>query len=346
MGIFNSIAELLAGGQSFALALIVSRSGSAPRAAGARMVVREDSSIIGTIGGGILEAKVRDLAMEALRERKSMLKEFVFNADDAGWIGMICGGRVKVLVQFVDASQTQNLLLYREILATLRARKPAWLITEIPSGEAGLEPIAQWLVSNGAAYVGRPGDGTVEALTAGARAGRPQPIEHEDRSYLVESLRNEGVVYIFGAGHISRELASLTGLVGFQTVVLDDRPDFANRERFPDSDEVVVLDSFDRALAGLEINEDSYLVLVTRGHAHDKTLLRQALGTKAGYIGMIGSRTKRDSLYEALCREGFARDEFERVSSPIGLDIGAETPEEIAVSIVAELIRARAKRNR
>src|SRR5208283_5744396 len=166
MGIFNSIAELLAGGESFALALIVSRSGSAPRAAGTRMVVREDSSIIGTIGGGILEAKVRDLAMEALRDRKSMLKEFVFNPDDAGWIGMICGGRVKVLVQFVDASQTQNVLLYREILATLRARKPAWLITEILSGEAGLEPIAQWLVSNGAAYVGQPVDGTVEALTA------------------------------------------------------------------------------------------------------------------------------------------------------------------------------------
>jgi len=346
MGIFNSIAELLAGGESFALALIVSRSGSAPRAAGTRMVVREDTSIIGTIGGGILEAKVRDLAMEVLRERKSVLKEFVFNAEDAGRIGMICGGRVKVLIQFVDASQTQNLLLYQEILATLRARKPAWLITEIPSGEAGLEPSAQCLASNGAAYAGQLGGGTVEALTAGARAGRPQLIAHGDKSSLVESLRNEGVVYIFGAGHISRELASLTGLVGFQTVVLDDRPDFANRERFPGADEVVVLDSFDRALAGLEINEDSYLVLVTRGHAHDKVLLRQALGTKAGYIGMIGSRTKRDSLYDALCSEGFARDEFERVSSPIGLEIGAETPEEIAVSIVAELIRARAQRNR
>jgi xanthine dehydrogenase accessory factor len=346
MGIFNSIAELLGGGQNFALALIVSRSGSAPRAAGARMVVREDSSIIGTIGGGMLEAKVRDLAIAALRERNSVLKEFVFNAEDAAWMGMICGGQVKVLVQFVDASQTQNHLLYQEILATLRARKPAWLITEIPSGEEGPEPTAQWVVSNGAAHVGGLGGGTVEALTAAASAGRPQPIAHGEKSFLVESLRNDGVVYIFGAGHISRELASLTGLVGFHTVVLDDRADFANRERFPVADEVVVLDSFYQALAGLDINEGSYLVLVTRGHVHDKTLLRQALGTKAGYIGMIGSRTKRDSLYNALCSEGFARHEFERVSSPIGLDIGAETPEEIAVSIVAELIRARARRNR
>ncbi len=345
MGIFDSAAKLLAGGESFALALIVSRSGSAPRAAGTRMVVRKDASIIGTIGGGVLEAKVCDLAVEVLRERKSVLKEFLFTAEGAGRIGMICGGQVKVLVRFVDTSQTKNLLLYQEILTTLRARKPAWLITEMPSGD-GLESTEQCLVGNGAEYAGQLEDGTVEVLTSGVRAGQSELIANAEKSYFVESLRNEGVVYIFGAGHISRELASLTVRVGFETVVLDDRPDFANRERFPGADEVIVLDGFDRTLAGLEINEDSYLVIVTRGHAHDGTLLRQALGTKAGYIGMIGSRSKRDSLYDDLCREGFRRDEFERVCSPIGLDIAAETPEEIAVSIVAELIRARAQRNR
>ena len=135
------------------------------------------------------------------------------------------------------------------------------------------------------------------------------------------------------------------GMVGFQTVVLDDRQEFANRERFETADEVIVPSSFERAIDDLEINEQSYLVLVTRGHAHDKTLLRQALGTKAGYIGMIGSRRKRDAVYEALRKEGISPGEFDRVFSPIGLEIGAETPEEIAVSIVAELIRVRAAKN-
>jgi xanthine dehydrogenase accessory factor len=126
---------------------------------------------------------------------------------------------------------------------------------------------------------------------------------------------------------------------------LDDRQEFASRDRFKTADEIIVLNDFSGAMDELEINDDSYVVIVTRGHAHDKTLLAQALRTNAGYIGMIGSRSKRDAVYDALCKEGFSRDEFKRVYSPIGLDIGAETPAEIAVSILAELIKARAGKN-
>ncbi len=170
-------------------------------------------------------------------------------------------------------------------------------------------------------------------------------ISYQGKEYLVESLCHAGTVYIFGAGHVSQQLAPLATLVGFSTVVLDDRQEFANRERFPNVAEVIVLDSFQRALEGLEINADSYLVLVTRGHAHDHTVLRQALKTKAGYIGMIGSRRKRDAVYAAMAKEGFVQQDFDRVFSPIGLAIMAETPEEIAVSIVAELIQVRAEKN-
>jgi xanthine dehydrogenase accessory factor len=166
-------------------------------------------------------------------------------------------------------------------------------------------------------------------------------IQGEAR-FLVEPLGADGVVYIFGAGHISQKLAPLTRLVGFRTVVLDDRAEFANRERFPAVDDLLVLSSFDRAMARLSIHANSYLILVTRGHAHDKTLLGEALATRAGYIGMIGSRGKRDAVYRALEEEGFAAEAFQRVHSPIGLTIAAETPEEIAVSITAELIAVRA----
>ncbi len=346
MGIFYSIAELLTGGESLALATIVSRSGSAPRSVGSRMVVRRDGAIVGTIGGGILEARVQELAREVLGHEKSVLKKYVLTAQDASQMGMVCGGVVQVLVQFLDVSRPGHLELYREIVAALKARRRAWLITELPSGFDVPEPTTQFLIKSDATTVGDLDYQAVLALTTQTSASQPELISYREKQYLVESLGHEGIVYIFGAGHVSQQLARLTGMVGFSTVVLDDRQEFANRERFPNAEEVIVLDSFQRALEGLEINADSYLVLVTRGHAHDQTVLRQALATKAGYIGMIGSRRKRDAIYDALVQEGFTRQDLQRVFSPIGLAIGAETPEEIAVSIVSELIQVRADKNR
>jgi xanthine dehydrogenase accessory factor len=346
MDVFKRISELLEGGESFALAVIVSRSGSAPRNVGARMVVRKDGSIVGTIGGGILEATVMDIAKTVFIDKMPVFRKFVFTAEDAERIGMICGGEVEVLVHFVEYSKPSDVRFYQEILATIRSRKRGWIITELPSTtDAGEAPV-QHLVRGGTTVAGSMDDGTLRTLTAQVGASQAKVAAHGDRRFLVESLCSEGTVYIFGAGHVSQKLATLTGFAGFQTVVLDDRQEFANRELFATADQIVVLDSFARAMEGLEINEDSYLVLVTRGHMHDKTVLGQALRTRAGYIGMIGSRKKRDAVYEELSVEGFPRHEFGRVYSPIGLDIGAETPEEIAVSIVAELIRARAGRSR
>jgi xanthine dehydrogenase accessory factor len=126
-------------------------------------------------------------------------------------------------------------------------------------------------------------------------------------------------------------------------VILDDREEFANRELLGSADEILVLKAFDEAMKDLKIDQESYLVIVTHGHAHDKTVLEQALRTHAGYTGMIGSRKKRDATYEVLAREGFSKQDLARVHSPLRLNIDAETPEEIAVSIVAELIQARAR---
>jgi xanthine dehydrogenase accessory factor len=224
------------------------------------------------------------------------------------------------------------------------SRGRAWLVTRIPGRDGTV-------VSLGMGALGGD-DGVRGALDAGLTrevvsrfAGRqPDIVEWQGESFLVEPLGREGCVVIFGAGHVSQALAPLARGVGFRTVVCDDREEFANRDRFPSADEVLVLDSFEDPLNGVEIGEESYLVIVTRGHAHDQTVLGRALATTAGYIGMIGSRRKRDAIYGALMEEGFTRADLERVCSPIGLDIGAETPEEIAVSIVAELIQARARR--
>jgi xanthine dehydrogenase accessory factor len=158
---------------------------------------------------------------------------------------------------------------------------------------------------------------------------------------FVEPVMSEPVLYVFGGGHVSRQIVPLASLVGFQVVVIDDRADFVHAEHFPGAREICQL-PFEGVMTRLPVHELSYLVIVTRGHVHDKNVLAQALKTTAGYIGMIGSRRKRNIVYKKLIGEGFTQKDLSRVHSPIGLNIGAETPEEIAVSIVAQLIKVRA----
>jgi xanthine dehydrogenase accessory factor len=184
----------------------------------------------------------------------------------------------------------------------------------------------------------------LEKLTAGPAKITLHAEAFGRQRFLVEPLRSGGTVYIFGAGHVSQKIAPLSEGVGFKTVVLDDRADYANRNRFPGSIEIMVIDSF-RALPKLAIDDDSYLVIVSRGHLYDKDILEQVLRTKAAYIGMIGSRRKRDLVYEEIVSHGFSREELDRVHAPIGTNIGAETPEELGISIVGELIQARAEKH-
>lgn len=342
MEIFDSIVELLTQRESVVLTTIISRSGSAPRAVGARMIVRGDGSIRGTVGGGILEARVQQLAENTFEHRGAIVRDFVLTAEDAEQMGMICGGRLRVLIQYVDGGDPAHLAFYREVAAAFELGQRAWLMTEIPAGETARNGLAQCLCrSDGTRFfAGRHRDASIPSPLEGAR--EPQVVTQGESRFLVEPLCHEGAAFIFGAGHIAHKLAPLTRLVGFRTVVLDDRAEFANRERFVSADDIVVLSSFENAMADLAIDENSYIVIVTRGHAHDTTLLGQALATRAGYVGMIGSRRKCNAVYHALEKEGVAAEAFERVHAPIGLAIAAETPEEIAVSITAELIAVRA----
>ncbi len=174
------------------------------------------------------------------------------------------------------------------------------------------------------------------------RKPRILALSHEDASMeiLLEPVFCEPTVYIFGGGHVSEQVAPLAKNVHFKVVVIDDREIFANRERFPEADEVIVSE-FEKCFDRLSIDESSYLVIVTRGHLYDGIVLEQALKSKARYIGMIGSRKKIGTLYQSLTAKGIAKEALGRVHAPIGIEINSETPEEIAVSIVAELIKVR-----
>jgi xanthine dehydrogenase accessory factor len=337
---------LLEKGQGFALATVVEQNRSAPRSAGARMVVTRDGAVIGTVGGGALEAKVQKVAVEVLNNRKAEVIFFNLTAGDSSGMGMICGGDARVLVDYVDPGDPVCLTLYRELAAALERGDRAWLVTLLPSDEE-VRPGRTFLVRDNGTTAGIPGDvaeGLRDLLAEVRGCGAFTYLER--RRAVIDPTVNRWTALIFGAGHVGKSLVPVLSSVEFRTVILDDRQEFVNRERFGLADQIVHLDSFEEAFKGVTVDERSYIIILTRGHLHDRTVLRQALRTKAAYIGMIGSRTKRDLTYQALLDEGFTKADLERVRSPIGLSIKAETPAEIAVSIAAELIEIRAELNR
>lgn len=344
---YETMLELLQRGESFAVATIFDKSGSAPRTEGAKMVVRADGSIIGTIGGGRLEANAIELAKEIIQARKTVVHSFDLTSRDAAASDMICGGYGEILLDFIDADDENNLVIYQEAAEIIAKGKNGWLVAVLGKSvdSTGID-CRRCLIKPDKTIIGSITCSSylLEKLMTGPAKITIHSEAFEEHRFLVEPLRQGGTVYIFGAGHVSQKIAPLSESVGFRTIVMDDRQDYANRERFPVPIEIKVIDSF-KELPVLDIDEHSYLVIVTRGHLFDKDVLRQVLRSKAAYIGMIGSRGKRDLIYDELLGKGFTQEELGAVYSPIGTDIGAETPEELAVSIVGELVKVRSIKN-
>jgi len=344
--LYGLMETLLQEKESFVVATIFDKTGSAPRTAGAKMVVRADGSIAGTIGGGRLEAEAINLAKEVQRLKQTRLQSFDLTSRDAAGMDMICGGKGEILLDYIDAGDENNRLVYQAAAEILERREKAWLVTILDSvpGNAGLVR-QQCLVKPDGSLIGKVDCDPylLEKLVSGPAKISIHAEAFGKTRFLVEPLRQGGTVYIFGAGHVSQRIAQLSEYVGFRTVVLDDRAEYANRERFPEPVELMVIDSFHK-LPKLDIDEDSYLVIVTRGHLYDRIVLEQVLRSGACYIGMIGSRTKKKLTFDEMLKQGFTKEELDRVYAPIGINIGAETPEELAVSIVGELIMVRARR--
>src|SRR5207253_5797635 len=253
MDIYEELVRLRRLGQKCAIATIVQVNGSIPSYESAKLLVREDGSMLGTIGGGCVEAEVWNVARDVMQTERPRNMNFSLGQDAAYDNGLICGGQLSVFV----------------------------------------EPVV------------------------------PQPQ-----------------AYIFGAGHISKSLSKVANLAGFATIIVDNREAFANRERFPDAGEIYS-EEYEEIFPKLTIRDTSYVIIVTRGHRDDMRVLRWAITTPARYIAMIGSKRKTISVVHELEKEGIPRKEFEKVFAPMGLEIGAETPEEIAISVVAEMIAVR-----
>jgi xanthine dehydrogenase accessory factor len=354
-GIILQVHQELTRGGNLCLATIVNQIGSAPRALGASFFVRADGSIAGTIGGGRLEAEVITAAVQSLSSKESRILHFRLRGTEAAQTDMLCGGDVDVYLEPVLAGDQAALDVFAAAAQVLTKGQRALMVTPLlPGPQQGLKGRKLLVTSQGDAV------GSVEILpnlVAELKSdldelvsrGKPglwmqQPPQGLKVDCFLEPIASAPVLYLFGGGHVSLPVASLAKMVGFRLVVIDDRPDFANAQRFPMADQVLVRD-FENVLDEYELGPEAYVVIITRGHIFDKDVLAQALRKTTAYVGMIGSRRKRDIIYRTLLNEGIGQEDIDRVHSPIGLDIGAETPEEIAVSIVAELVQERAQRN-
>jgi len=251
--IYQEIVRVKAEGEEAALVTIVSATGSTPREEGAKMLVKPDGSILGTIGGGSLEAQVIEEAIKVIKQGKPKRLHMSLTAKEAEEAGMVCGGELEV---------------------------------------------------------------------------------------FIEPILTPPTLYLFGGGHISLPLARVGKLLGFKIAVIDDRAEFADPDRFPEAD-ILLAEEFSKSFPKLKIDKSSYIVIVTRGHQHDELVLEWAVGTPAKYVGMIGSKTKVETVFSHLLAKGISKERLDRAHAPIGLKIEAQTPEEIAVSILAEVIKVR-----
>jgi xanthine dehydrogenase accessory factor len=305
------------------------------------MIVTADGRGIGTIGGGLLEAGAMSRALELIRLGQSARMPFDLSHDAVDSMDMICGGQAEVLLDCVLPTP-MNRTVFDRWQRMLDEREKGCLLTSVIGTEDKVDAVAHCLVTKAGGIIGDfplPDVERGKVLAMAAESSAVRTLAFDGAFVVAEPTQRACTVYIFGAGHVALSTAELAAMVGFRVSVADDREEYANRERFLGASEIRVLEDFDHAFSGLSISEDDFVVILTRGHLHDKTVLVQALRTNAGYIGMIGSRRKRDAIYGALFKEGFSQGDIDRVHSPIGLSIGAETPEEIAVSIVAEMIQ-------
>ena len=336
-------------GERMALASLVWSTGSIPMSERAKMIVAEEGDVVGTIGGGCLEAEVLSAGRIALETGENQLLRYTMTEKQAGESGLNCGGSVRIYTEVIQPDEAAD--FYGRVLIARQARSGCALATLLKrrfdsAGEGRL-----WLGADGSTCgsLGTPAAdrqveerlpevlvrerGLVCALESSAELGEAAEV-------FIEPFLPEPVLYVFGGGHVGGQICALAKNVGFRVVLIDDRPAFANPERHPQADECLVA-GMEEVFAHLPIDDQSYIIAATRGHQHDEIVVEAAIKTPARYIGMLGSERKKLILWQRIAKRGGSPPRLDAVFAPIGANIGADTPAEIAVSVVAELIEQR-----
>jgi xanthine dehydrogenase accessory factor len=342
---FPKLLEALAAGGDLALATVVQTDGSTPQVEGAAAIFSKAGLAAGTVGGGLLEARVAASAAKALADKEPRLVTVSLEADPADLEGAICGGTARVLVDpGVEASRG----VFSSALEGFRRRRRGALVSRLVPGHGDTVAVERgWLPEGVPGLPGDPvfGELAPEIVAAVAEGGAPRLfVESKERMWFIEPVVPLPRLIVVGAGHVGRAVAQLGSLLDFSVTVIDDREEFANILNVPEANEIVRAE-IGEAVRTVEDSPDNYFVIVTRGHEKDAEALRAVVGRPAAYVGMIGSRRKIELMECEFLENGWATAaQWAAVHAPIGLDIGSRTVEEIAVSIAAELVKVRAGR--
>jgi xanthine dehydrogenase accessory factor len=359
--LFQKIIDHVQQGQSVVLATVIARTGSIPTSTQAKMLVFPDGSILGTIGGGKLEAEVIREAQRVLVNTTPQIVTIALTGAQIETEGLICGGQVEIFLE--PFAPGTNLALLEAIVASYDDVQSTILATVLNPTLS--QDSRKMIIHADGTTVGTIGGETI--TTQIAQAMRTYYTGHDVQESIALDLSEQTaqelgllpetqfrvfletvcplpMAYLFGGGHIALHLSKILHLIGFEFVVIDDRTEFANPTRFPYAAACLV-HNFEHVFAELPANlSNAYLIIVTRGHTCDLSVLEQAVRTNANYIGMIGSQRKVDMLLQRLREQGVPQAVLDAIHAPIGLNIGSDTPEEIAVSIAAELIQVRRSR--
>ncbi len=319
--------ERLENQEPLVLVTVTASSGATPRGAGARMLIGREGRICGTIGGGAVEYRSEQIAGKVMEEKNSCGHDFSLTRDDVENLGMICGGACNVFFHYLPAGDKATIALAREAEMRFAQDAAFWLVCDMGAGGK------LWLTDRN------------DLEMAPWLTRHPRRIREDGKDLYVEQIHSPGRVYVFGGGHVAQELVPVLAHVGFRCIVMDDRQAFARKELFPDAEQVILGD-FQKIGEFVSVGREDYVCVMTRGHACDTVIQAQVLKCQPCYCGVIGSRKKAAGVRKILKEEyGLLDEELNRITTPIGLPIQAETPAEIAISIAGQMIQRRAERN-
>ncbi len=334
------------------LATIVETKGSTPQVPGAAAFFSSEGLLEGTLGGGLLEADAQRKALKTVKRKTSLIAEFSLKADISSEEEAICGGEVRILI---DACPEEHADVFNELSQSLLKRMPGVLATFITRiSEEKVSVFRHWIEKKEklAANLDEPLSFFKKEIKRTFSERKPFflevkkeifPEKAKERFLFLEPVFPLPQLVIAGAGHIGKVVTHLGSLLNFEVTVIDDRPEFANKEKLPDADHIIV-DEIGKAIKNFPVSSDTYLVIVTRGHKHDGAALRQCITSDAAYIGLIGSIRKIKLMRKKFLEQGWATPrQFDRVYAPIGIDIQSKTVEEIAISIAAQLALIRSQ---
>lgn len=335
--IYHSIYQCLSAGESLVLATVIETLGSTPRKTGSRMLVFSSGATQGSVGGGELEAVVIKQAGECLAAGMSRILDYNLDGSKPDDLAMSCGGKVALLLECLSP-EPEYLELFSRASWLESEGEEFWLVADLQQLSHTERKVARKLITEAKGA----GDWKQSIVRDRTMAEKAPVILTEDRQQLIERMLPRETLYVFGAGHVGSETALLSSHAGFRVRLVDDR---ANISRLPELQqygiEFLVLPDFQGITEKLRPGPRSYALIATRGHLFDQRVLEQLLPLNLYYTGMLGSRKKRAAMYSSMLEKGFGAEELERVYCPVGLEIGAETPAEIAVSIVAQLIQVK-----